>query len=551
MDTTLLDKLNTYLISKGKPPKKLHQNFLKANVDSVKRFSFNNDKKCIKKETASVSLHDRFPIKSRENTSLSFGKTSNQYCQKENVSRFVKKTPIRKPIKSICSTKLTNHANFSTSSKHPGQNKNTPKFVKKTPSKKPSKLIGITKPGNHASKKEENKVQAQLAEAAKKKLLRRSMNSSFKTRRTSKLGKSFQNHLKATPKHSSNGKLTVNTEKILRKKLCVPEKKIETPKQKRIASNKEKQQRLEQLRSWMIAKGKDPSNLCGFKPAKTVLTPVNSPAKYTSATSGQWPTLREEDFCDELSILINQTMREAQSCLEKDCSPLEVHSQLIAFKKNVPIAEKYASFWITLSQVYQKLNKDKNDIIKLFETAIEFKAQPENHIKTALKDFVENKLTESPPKSLSTSNKERLNLPLNKTDSITLSSPATSLSSFGIFGFKTIPVSPLVTGESPSSMVRLRMVPRSSPIFKKMVSRKALPVDVNAIVTPVRRSKRIESLKWSYPKGLVSKETCVSNPSELVKTLQSNKETSGDFIFEPNSALGDDFSDIQKVLKFE
>ena len=530
-----LEKLNAYLISKGKPPKTLNQNFVKANAKNVKKFSkqtsfeakgLNHAKKDFRKICSTNSK-----LTSKKVTKIQFACSAN----KENIKcldLYQKKS--KTPLKVV--------STLEKSQSRPA----TPQLVKSGKSKRPS-----------------------LAAVATKKLVRRSIlscqNVAKLTPNSSLVEKANPKGMKPekvvfTPKKAIKRKSNVHTEKFSRKKsylsACKPKSK--TPKPKQLGSEEEKRKRLEQLRLWMISKGKDPTKLCGFTPSKCVLTPVNSPAKdnTTAENSSQWPSLREEDYCNELSVLISQTMKEAQLCLEKDCSYSEVLAQLLQFHKKVSVCEHHASYWLTLALVYQKLNKNEIEVRSLYEKAIELKAEPLSDVEQALKDFVESQKNQPQKISSSVSAEEpmqtqKMSSPANaelsakSAQNRPLNSPLKQS-----YFTKPIPLSPLVTAETPSSVIKLRMIPKSSPIFKKIVSRKALNPDVSGIVTPVRRSKRIENSKWSYPQGLLSQEKCVTTAMDLVEADESNESMSEDFVFDQNKALGEEFSDIQKVLQF-
>uniref|UniRef100_H2ZQC5 Cytoskeleton-associated protein 2 C-terminal domain-containing protein n=1 Tax=Ciona savignyi TaxID=51511 RepID=H2ZQC5_CIOSA len=91
------------------------------------------------------------------------------------------------------------------------------------------------------------------------------------------------------------------------------------------------------------------------------------------------------------------------------------------------------------------------------------------------------------------------------------------------------------------------MISRSSPVFKQILAKRALPLDTAAIVTPVRRSKRIEHASSKYPACLLSHHPCITNPEELLQSA-SEKVESCDFVFDENKALGADYADVSTIL---
>ena len=526
MDNAWLEKLNAYLVSKGKPPKTLNQNFVKANASNVKKLSE-------QKKSRIPNAESVFPT-----------------VEKIKTTKFAPNVDIRTPLTSRENNIFLTDKNVSkkqnTAKKfHHGSQKNAPKCDT------PKKVFNCQPP------------KSSFAVAAKKKLVRRSMLSCHNTAQINAIqSKSAKTPTKSlllkhacTPKNKlSKRPIKACSEKVFRKKSISLKQKSRTPRYKRSAAENEKEQRLDQLRAWMIAKGKDPKALRGFKPAKVLQTPVNSPAKEDSASNQvtQWPSLREEDFCDELSVLVNQTMKEAQACMEKECTLANVHKHLLEFREKVPIAEKHASFWLTLALLYQKLHKSENDIISIFEKAIALEAMPVEEVKKAMKKFVET-LVDKPDVPVLCIDSPNANIDNVLT---TAASSNTALGSFEAhltpqpLTVPLVPLSPLVTAETPSSIIKLRMIPRSSPNFRKLIAKKALPTSITGIVTPVRRSKRIENFKRNYPKGLIDQDTCFASALDLVNAGENSENSSKDYIFDPNKALGDDYSDISKVLQF-
>lgn len=340
----------------------------------------------------------------------------------------------------------------------------------------------------------------------------------------------------------------------------------------------------EKLNSWLLTKGKRPfgleGKLSGFKPAKVIVTPVNSPdlGSQISTPSGKshWQGLRDEDDFDELTILTRSAMNDVKNCIKEGCPLAIIRSTLEEMVSSFPKVKQHASYWITLAQVEHAAGSDKNAICNVFEEAVLEKAQPMEEIQKALNEWALLKVCDESPTSAidqSISNEKSISspeyfrdVPTNQTFTPNhayyktkgYESPAFKNAATSPFVFESPVANEAASGvcpNSPSSVVKLRMVSRSSPVFARLKSLKTLPDDASAIITPVRRSTRIAAAQENYPKGLRDHEPCLSSVQEIFPalTLESSKEdtkVSCDVVYDPNLALGQAASDIATVLKF-
>ncbi|CAK8683609.1 unnamed protein product [Clavelina lepadiformis] len=470
MDAARLEKLNAYLISKGRPPKQLHQNFVKLNAKNVKQTPLSHEMVNLP-QTKTVLKKDLKCVKARIN------KQTSLCLAKEN------RPSARSHIKSSCrSIKPSLNKNHDVPKKRITSNL----LLKKDMDKKHTPLL------KRRSKLNSKSIAQTATSIVAKKLLRRSINtslcSSAKKAKIQSVLLAQENELIKTPKVVNKSCYTTQSAKLCKKteKSSLFRSTTPGPKPKKRATLFEKGERLEQLRSWMISKGKDPNKLFGFKPVKTMVTPVNSPARNSPARNNinqsQWPTLRDEDYHDELSVLVKQTMKEAQDCLERGCAVDEVYAELMEFQEKVPIADRHASFWITLALVSDKLDKKSEEVLELYEKAIKKNAEPTQDIKEALRTYISSRIEKKPnckgnevqgnihvgneqiviPESI----QNECYLPVAQSKPEALPSSCNIIDTKEVFK-SALPLSPMVVASPSSSVVKLRMIPKSSPIFKK------------------------------------------------------------------------------------
>nr|XP_002126212.1 cytoskeleton-associated protein 2 [Ciona intestinalis] len=523
MDAERLAKLNAYLISKGKKPKELSKNYIKANATNVKRGILT--KKC--QNVAEVNCTDKATkksIKMIESTQPNLPKTIKRLPSKTNKAA---KTFGRKS--NLTNQKIRQGENKFNATKDSMKHNDT--LLAKTPTK------AMVARNLQATPMSSKKLLSQ-------KLLRRSMGHAIVSKENC-TPKKISQPMRTPVCKSVTGRsiLSKSVQPKSRVRTFIAEQRSKAPApKKRLAKQSEREERMLKLKAWLISRGKSVDHLRGFKPAKTMLTPVNSPQQKTgNSRTSYWPRFREEDYQDEISILMKHAMQEATDCLNENCSPTEVHQRLVEFREKIPSAEQHAIYWITMAAVYEKLGKSNDEILNVYETAVDLDAQPLEQLKVALNEFIS-----KPPKMDITPS---YSINEQGTSSPTTISQRTSPIRGQVFQTpikSSHPPSPLVAG-SPSSVIKLRMISKSSPVFKQILLKRALPLTTSAIVTPVRRSKRIENASSKYPQYVRPHHPCITNPQDLLESMNKEME-SCDFVFDENKALGEDYADVSTIL---
>lgn len=267
--------------------------------------------------------------------------------------------------------------------------------------------------------------------------------------------------------------------------------------------------------------------------------------------------------------------------------------------EKLPTAKSQSKYWLMLAQVEKEAGKSDEVIFDLYEKAVLANAQPIGEIKEALQKMLLLKLepgkeVRKPEEMYETSrkrsgncegtglwdynNKQRkLNLffpteceelftPIPPKQCKTPNPHLERLINAEFPVQKNAATSPIVF-DSPaaltpvsspsSSVVKLRIISKSSPVFNRMKAMRALPDEASAIVTPVRRSRRIADAQENYPKSLQDHEPCLMTIQEILPVIGNSSSyedksntTACDVVFDPNSALGEEYSDIATVLKF-
>lgn len=332
------------------------------------------------------------------------------------------------------------------------------------------------------------------------------------------------------------------------------------------------------LNKWLLAKGKKPFGIKAvfprFKAVKTIQTPAGSPvgvpqspSMLTPTSKSHWQGLRDEDDLDEIAVLIRNVMGDVKNCIKEGCPPSILEITLEELAGNLPTVRKHAHYWITLASILQAADADYGKICDVYEKAILEKAQPISEIQEALNEWLLKKVNgqekAANPKELENATKS---VPTNQ---LAIAHPALQklkVTSSPIY--KNVATSPIIfespvrngdaspsMSQSPSSVIKLRMVSKSSPVFNRIKSLRTLPDNASAVITPVRRSTRIYTAKHNYPIGLRDHEPCLSSVQEIFPALGYDtndanvKSMSCDVVFDPNNALSED-NDIAKVLNF-
>lgn len=335
------------------------------------------------------------------------------------------------------------------------------------------------------------------------------------------------------------------------------------------------------LNNWLLAKGKKPfgvnPQIQGFKAVKTIQTPVGSPAPLslpqspsvqTPSNTSHWQGLRDEDDLDEIAVLIRKAMGDVKNCIKEGCPPSILESTLEELAATLPTVKLHAPYWITLALIRQAAGVAYGKICDVYEKAIIAKAQPISDIQDALNEWLMNGVNgQEKPVSLDGPENAARSVPTNQSSMAHPALHKLKMTTSPVY--KNAATSPIIfespvrnrdespsMPQSPSSVVKLRMVSKSSPVFNRIKSLRTLPESASAVITPVRRSTRIATAQHNYPIGLRDHEPCLSSVQEIFPALgydttnnSNSSSISCNVVFDPNIAL-DEENDIAKVLNF-
>ncbi|XP_077975927.1 cytoskeleton-associated protein 2-like [Styela clava] len=558
-----LERLNAYLISKGLPPKTPGTiNYVKRNIGSATRN---------KKTTTTSKANESKPARKNLNTPKNINNHGSSHSSK--------KTPIRNM--SERHRNLLQKTPQSTIRKaQPSQRDLKENIQSKTPIRK-HRLTKTPKVKTPSTS---------VTEHMRRKLVRRSinvlqqqeLNRNITPKTNSKTAVSYERREKVrskTPKTSGSLRKRVMQCKSAGPRMASTSRTANTTTK----LNDQEIKLYEKLNNWLLAKGKKPLDgrkLRGFKPTKTIATPVGSPARTPKAKTpggSHWPGLRDEDDSDELTVLIRHTMKDVQDCIDEGCPTHIIRSTLQDLADKMPGVKSHAKYWVALIQIEQKEGMSDDQICDLLEKAVLARAQPLDEIKEAINNLALKKIEtpkygrkiEEDARILSHESSVEIDddnyqtVPSNqcktpnpmverfiRSETPILKNAATSPIVFESPQQRTDSPSNVIG--SPSSVVKLRMVSKSSPVFNRLKALRALPGDARAIITPVRRSTRIAAAHESYPRSLQDHEACLSTVQEIFPSLAPDQKcnVTCDIVFDPNMALGDSFADISTVLKF-
>lgn len=201
---------------------------------------------------------------------------------------------------------------------------------------------------------------------------------------------------------------------------------------------------------------------------------------------------------------IEEKIHECLRQLDKEeCDSEKVTAKLDLYNSSCPHTAQIANYWLCRAKIAQQQN-DYDRVVCLFEQALVFKAQPESSIKDAVCDFVqfmkENgnrdevsdgicQLPESPAKQLNTEERDNSLEELN------------------------------------SSIIKFCLT-EATPYRKRFKATYG-----KSVLTPVRRSVRLERVSTQHPSILQEHDLTVRSLNELPEDVQQN------LLFKPNFAV--------------
>ncbi|XP_013378311.1 PREDICTED: cytoskeleton-associated protein 2-like [Chinchilla lanigera] len=271
--------------------------------------------------------------------------------------------------------------------------------------------------------------------------------------------------------------------------------------------------RRKQLEEWQKSKGKiykrPPME---FKTKRKAIEEMNI---------SFWKSIEEEEEEKraqlELSNKISSTLTECLRLIEEGALSNEIFTIL----SNIPEAEKFAKFWICKAKLLAR--KGTFDVIGLYEEAIKNGAKPIQELREVVLNILQdqNRATEG-----------------TASDSV---APAATIRSMEALAAKMesgepclppeerdqVPATPQITKAGQDNHPGIKLQISSIPRISGMPE-----VQDMKLITPVRRSARIERAVSRYPEMLQEHDLVVASLSELLEVEETEC-----FVFRKNEAL--------------
>ncbi|XP_071786571.1 uncharacterized protein [Asterias amurensis] len=310
---------------------------------------------------------------------------------------------------------------------------------------------------------------------------------------------------------------------------------LSTPKQPWQDRSVDMRHRLE---SWLAAKGKTPSrysHVLNFKktPADVRRRKIANQRAAKSSKRGtpslwQLDTEPSESNQDEVTTALNATMEECILLLQSDCPTEYVSEWLNSLVDKVPTIHRCAKYWLCRITIAQQEEQNANEIINIYERAVEEEAQPIQDVKDSLQQYVIKLLNPIVPTHHQDQSGASPEQPLLSTDEVV-----------------TPEARPVRSEQLLQSSVLKYCLTESTPLFDRI--RKAIGEHLPAttprlkLVTPVRRSIRLDQRRSVIPSSLLDHDVCLASLDELQESGHQ------EFILRPNRALEAEFLDEENV----
>ncbi|KAJ7377086.1 Cytoskeleton-associated protein 2 C-terminus [Desmophyllum pertusum] len=214
---------------------------------------------------------------------------------------------------------------------------------------------------------------------------------------------------------------------------------------------------------------------------------------------------------------MEEKLQECLLQLEKsECDPEKVAAKLDLYNSSCPHTSQIANYWLCRAKIAQQ-EKDFDRVVCLLEQAFVFKAQPESVLKDAVCTFV-NFMKESGQQDAVTDEICQLPVsPPNETK-IDLNDSLDELN---------------------SSVIKFCLT-EATPYRKKFKATFGKPV-----LTPVRRSVRLERASAQHPSVLQEHDLTVRRLGELPEDIQQ------DVLFKPNFAVRAELNEAWNELQLD
>ncbi|KAJ1091766.1 hypothetical protein NDU88_004883 [Pleurodeles waltl] len=268
-----------------------------------------------------------------------------------------------------------------------------------------------------------------------------------------------------------------------------------------------KEIRRSKLQEWMNSKGKSYK-----RPPMTL--PSKKPAK-AKARLSFWAGIEEEDDLNSLAVKINMTLTDCLRLIDEGLPSETVEATL----SKIPQGEKFAKYWMCKARLLERCGTF--DVIGLYEQAVRCGAVPIEELRETIFDIMKNTNKKAKAVTFDLVPDEGLTA---RTEIDSCEAPALPQKD------ETVdPRSPNIltrhwTGKQGSAL-KFQIAPLPSRVKETTVAAGW------KVLTPVRRSLRIERSVSRYPEPLMEHDTVVASLNDLLDADESC------FVYRQNEAL--------------
>ncbi|XP_042190564.1 cytoskeleton-associated protein 2 [Callorhinchus milii] len=125
------------------------------------------------------------------------------------------------------------------------------------------------------------------------------------------------------------------------------------------------------------------------KESKKPTVPLQNSNPPEDSVKPFWTTILEEENQNKFGNQINNYLSNCLKQINEGCSENEATLTLNSFVENLPMAKKFARYWICLAKLEQRKGSI-HDIIGIYEEAIKSGAQPAEELRNTLADILGN-----------------------------------------------------------------------------------------------------------------------------------------------------------------
>ncbi|XP_077168354.1 cytoskeleton-associated protein 2 [Paroedura picta] len=143
--------------------------------------------------------------------------------------------------------------------------------------------------------------------------------------------------------------------------------------------------RRSQLAEWQASKGKVQKKPAAPLP-KDARPAIEAEQSIKEPAESFWAAIAEEDEQHLLSDMVNKTLTECQSLIDKGCSADKIHFTLEELVRTIPDAKKFAKYWVCRMRLEQLGTLEK--VMAVYEEAILAGAQPKDELRSTLTDVL-------------------------------------------------------------------------------------------------------------------------------------------------------------------